>query len=50
MRHESMNMENYHMNYDINKLIKDADYHSYACDYYTMLENSESKIALLSFK
>jgi hypothetical protein len=45
-----MGMENYHMNYDINKVFKEGEYYSYGCEYYTVLEHAESKMALVAFK
>jgi hypothetical protein len=49
-RHESMGMENFHVNYDINKVIKEGEYYCYGCEYYTMLEHAENKMAVVEFK
>ena len=43
-------MDNYHLNYDINKVIKDRQHFLFGCDYYTALEYPEINSALLLFK
>lgn len=49
-RHEAIDLDNFHLNYDINKLIKDGDYYLYGCDYYSTLQYPENKQFLLAFK
>ena len=36
---EALELENYHLNYDINKLVKESDVYLFGCDFYTMVEH-----------
>lgn len=40
-------MANFHINYDINKVIKEGEYYCYGCQYYTVLEQPDNKIAVV---
>lgn len=43
-------MENFHLNYDLGKLIKEGEYYCYGCEYYSLLEHVENRMALLAFR
>lgn len=45
-----MDFDNFYLNYDINTVIKEGEYHCYGCDYYSALENSEYRMALIAFR
>jgi hypothetical protein len=47
---DSMDLENYHLNYDINKVVREGEFYSYGCDHYTALCHPESKTYLLAFR
>jgi len=45
-----MDFDHFYLNYDINTIIKEGEYHCYGCDYYSVLENAENRIALIAFR